>query len=110
MSSPYRTFVLLAWNRRLGATIDPVGVLGLDPSTDEPEVYIAWTPLTYDRATTWRRRLAAPPTAPQIEAWLQENGTAQLQELAPTAAGPLSDVVEAVLDQLLAEVIPVLEA
>jgi hypothetical protein len=106
---PFRTYVLLAWHPQVGAAVAPVGVLGIDERPVAiPKTYIAWVPLTYDTAQPWRDRLAEPPSPSQIAIWLEEGGATQLEEVDPPEATRLPDTVEAVLDQLLAEVLPAL--
>lgn len=107
--APYRLFVLLAWHAVLVAAVDPVGVLGVTEhaTPGAAEAVVVWMPLTYQAAGPWRDRLATPPTAAHVEAWLDEHGATQLAEVVPPDPGmPVAGAVEAVLDLLLAEVIP----
>jgi hypothetical protein len=104
-----RFYVLLAWHPALGAAADPVGVLGVDERDDAGLAsYVVWMPLTGDRTATWRGRLAEPPSAARIMRWLEEDGTAQLQEVGAPVRGTLAEVAEVVVDVLLAEVVPAL--
>lgn len=115
MSNPLRLFLMLVWHPAFGAAVDPVGVLGVDerPVVDGRPVavlktYTAWTPMTYDRAAPWRRRLATPPTPSQIELWLEEDNALALEEIEAPNGGRLPDVADAALDTVLATVVPLL--
>lgn len=98
-----RLFVLLEWHPALGMAALPVGVLGLE---DEQTV-VSWVPALSITTVTWARRLTTSPGPPAIEAWLDQDGTARLEEVPPPAgAVTLADAVEIILDSLLAEVLP----
>lgn len=108
-----RFYVLLGWHTGLGAAVDPVGVLGVDEQTDPAMMQVAWMPLTEDTAAIWPHRLTGLPDTPEliswperIANWLTEDGAAQLREIAVAGPGTLDEGCEAILDLLLAQVIP----
>lgn len=102
----YELYVLLAWHPPLGIAAYPVGVLAMSVSGS----YVAWLPMTYEKATPWRRRLIAPATPDQVRGWLEQDGTVQLAPAKPPAAElPMDDAAEVVLQQLIAEVIAFLD-
>ncbi|MGP4027191.1 hypothetical protein [Actinomadura sp. 3N407] len=104
-----RLFLMLVWHPAFGAAVDPVGVLGVDERpVAVPKTYTAWTPMTYDRAAPWRRRLATPPTPSQIELWLEEDNALALEEIEAPNGGRLPDAADAALDTVLATVVPLL--
>ena len=95
-----RVFILQTWHPTIGATIFPVGVLGLAP---DGGWHASWVPLTYHRARGWHARLRDGVNEERIAAWLGESGTEQLTELTPpTGALSLQDAVEIAMDRVLA--------
>jgi hypothetical protein len=97
---------MLSWEPSLGAFVHPVGVFGVLAG---PGVvpYVSWVPMTYERATVWRRRLARRVTAELIEDWVVAGQVAEVS--VADGVRPLPEIVEALLTGLLVEVLPVFE-
>ncbi|WP_328372961.1 hypothetical protein OG800_49400 (plasmid) [Streptomyces sp. NBC_00445] len=108
--SPWQLWVLLVWHPALGLPVDPVAVLGLDNRPDAPaERVIRWVPLVYETADPWRVRLGESTTRDDVERWRARSGVCQAEAVdVPDGATDLAHAAELVLDELLAEVIPVL--
>jgi hypothetical protein len=100
-----RVFALLTWHTSLGAAVRPVGVLAVDEAGD---TYVSWVPLSYALARTWRQRLKTPTSLKRLRAWQDADGTDQLAELEVSALS-VRDAAEAVMDQVLAGIMPWLE-
>ncbi|MDQ7808396.1 hypothetical protein Q5425_32075 [Amycolatopsis sp. A133] len=97
---PRQIWVLLGWSPELGASVTPVGVLGLDPV--RPESLVEWIPREYVAGQIWRERLTgvdAATLADRMALWAET-------PIAPAARveaaeGTLGDVVRAQVDDLL---------
>lgn len=102
--------ILTVWHPALGMAVDPVAVLALDAAPEaDPAQHVVWVSLVYDEANPWRERLAEGVTPEKVDRWQAENGVCQLSLTdVPPDAADLRHAAELVLDQLLAEVIPVL--
>ncbi|MGW4894584.1 hypothetical protein ACWEQL_20260 [Kitasatospora sp. NPDC004240] len=109
-SSSWSVWVLTVWHPVLGLPVEPVAVLARDSSLDAtPMQHLVWVPLVYDDAGPWRERLAEGVTDERIAVWEAESGTCHIARVpVPDEAVDLRHAAELVLDQLLAEVIPVL--
>ena len=106
----WQLWILTVWHPAIGLPVDPVAVLALDTADGaRTPRYVTWVPLVYDDANPWRERLADDVTAERLDAWAQEGGVCQIAAApVPDEAVDLKHAAEIILDQLLAEVIPVL--
>jgi hypothetical protein len=106
----WQLWILTVWHPALGLAIDPVAVLALDSDpAAAPRQHVVWVPLVYDEAAPWHNRLAEGVTPERIELWEAEAGVCQMAATAvPAGAQDLRHAAELVLDELLAEVIPLL--
>jgi hypothetical protein len=105
-----RVFVMLAWELALGAHVYPVGAFGIPRGTAEGPggPYVAWVPMTYERALAWRRRLANPITDELLGEWLIRGQLAEVLVPGKHSAASLASTVETLLNGLLLEVLPAL--
>ncbi|MFI5986798.1 hypothetical protein ACIBEA_38795 [Streptomyces sp. NPDC051555] len=108
-SAAWRLWILLVWHPALGLPVDPVAVLALD-SADEPTARVVrWIPLVYDAADPWRERLGESTTLDDIADWTVQSGICAIEPVpVPDGALDLAHAADLVINDLLAEVIPVL--
>lgn len=105
----WRLWILLVWHPALGLPVDPVAVLALDDSEEPTARVVRWVPLVYDAADPWRERLGESTTAEDVENWGTRPGACAVEPAAvPDGALNLAHAADLVLNELLAEVIPVL--
>lgn len=108
-ASAWRLWILLVWHPALGLPVDPVAVLALDDSEEPAARVVRWVPLVYDTADPWRERLGENTTAEDVENWGTQSGVCAVEPAAvPDGALDLAHAADLVLNELLAEVIPVL--
>ncbi|MFD6968763.1 hypothetical protein [Streptomyces sp. NPDC059949] len=108
-TSAWRLWILLVWHPALGLPVDPVAVLALDDSEEPATRVVRWVPLVYDAADPWRERLSESTTAEDVETWATRSGVCAVEPVAvPDGALDLAHAADLVLNELLAEVIPVL--
>ncbi|MFI6689285.1 hypothetical protein [Streptomyces sp. NPDC050485] len=109
-TSAWRLWILLVWHPALGLPVDPVAILGLDESHQPTTRVVRWVPLVYDTADPWRERLGESTTSADVEHWIrQSGGVCSIEPVdVPEGALDLTHAADLALDELLAEVIPVL--
>ncbi|MFE3559851.1 hypothetical protein ACFXKW_34090 [Streptomyces sp. NPDC059193] len=108
-STAWRLWILLIWHPVLGLPVDPVAVLALDSSEEPTARIVRWIPLVYDAADPWRERLGESTTLDDIEDWTRQSGICAIEPVpVPDGALDLAHAADLVINDLLAEVVPVL--